>query len=338
MPPLTSVLGYAPIAAAAFGLPQFLPQVLKLRATRDAAGVSWSWAALTAVSNAAWIGYFALCRYWTALIPSCSVTLLAGSLTVLLARRAAARPRSLFVITAWAAALAAVGATAGRAGLGTLLAAAFVVQVAPSLWTAYRTPHPSGISAGTWALILGELACFGLYGLRESDPRLTALGITGVTASTLMLARVGWVRRAGRRTGWASAYPVIRPGESGACHACEPPCCHEPASFQDSEPLRFPGRDGPADGPPHERRGPGRPVSWRGLAGERPGVPRAGAERDRHLQVGVGVDHPELPGTFQDGTDARPPGGDDPGLVAGPGLRGSGVLKHGADEREPSGQ
>jgi uncharacterized protein with PQ loop repeat len=208
MPPLTSVLGYAPIAAAAFGLPQFLPQVLKLRATRDAAGVSWSWAALTTVSNAAWVGYFALCRYWTALIPSCSVTLLAGSLTVLLARRAAARPRSLFVITAWAAALAAVGATAGRAGLGTLLAAAFVVQVAPSLWTAYRTPRPSGISAGTWALILGELACFGLYGLSESDPRLTALGITGVTASTLMLARVGWVRRVGRYTGRTSAYPA----------------------------------------------------------------------------------------------------------------------------------
>jgi hypothetical protein len=79
---MTIVLSYAPVAAAAFGVPQFLPQVLKLRATHDAAGISWSWAGLTSVNNAAWIGYFALFRYWTALIPACSVTLLAGALTI----------------------------------------------------------------------------------------------------------------------------------------------------------------------------------------------------------------------------------------------------------------
>jgi hypothetical protein len=61
--------------------------------------------------------------------------------------------------------------------------------------TAYRTPRPDGISAGTWALILGELGCFLGCGLHESDPRLTALGCTGVTASTLMLARVVQTRR-----------------------------------------------------------------------------------------------------------------------------------------------
>jgi hypothetical protein len=169
--------------------------VLKLRATHDAAGISWSWAALTSVNNAAWIAYFALFRYWTALIPACSVTLLAGALTIMLTARGEAQPRSLAVIGAWAAALAAVCGVAGRAGLGTLLAAAFVVQVAPSLWTAYRTARPSGISAGTWTLILGELLCFLVYGRHESDPRLIALGTTGVTASTLMLARIFWTRR-----------------------------------------------------------------------------------------------------------------------------------------------
>jgi len=189
---MTSVLSYAPIAAAGFGVPQFLPQMLKLRATRDAAGVSWTWAALTTVNNAAWTAYFALSRYWLALIPSCSVTVLAGALTVMLASRRGPRPRSSVVMAAWAAALAAVWGVAGRAGLGTLLAAAFVVQVTPSVWTAYRTARPSGISAGTWTLILGELACFLAYGLHESDPRLIALGSTGVAASTLMLARILW--------------------------------------------------------------------------------------------------------------------------------------------------
>ena len=90
---MTDVLGYAPIAATAFAVPQFLPQILKLRATHDTAGVSWSWAVLTSLNNAAWIAYFALARYWTALIPSSSATLLAGALAVMLTRRGQARQR-----------------------------------------------------------------------------------------------------------------------------------------------------------------------------------------------------------------------------------------------------
>ena len=198
---MDDVLRYAPIAAAAFGVPQFLPQISKLRVTRDGAGVSWAWAALTTVSNAAWIAYFALSRYWIALIPSCSVTLLAGILTIMLSGQVKARWRRAALATgAWAVALAVIGGIAGRAGIGSLLAAAFLVQVAPSLWAAYRTANPSGISAGTWSLILGELACILVYGMDESDPRLIALGATGVIASTLMLARILWLRhRTGRQ-------------------------------------------------------------------------------------------------------------------------------------------
>src|SRR5215469_16098540 len=86
-PAMTNLLDYAPLAATAFAVPQFVPQILKLRATHDTAGVSWSWAVLTSLNNAAWIAYFALARYWTALIPSSSATLLAGTLAMMLARR-----------------------------------------------------------------------------------------------------------------------------------------------------------------------------------------------------------------------------------------------------------
>jgi uncharacterized protein with PQ loop repeat len=158
-------LDYAPIAAAAFAIPQFLPQLRKLQRTHDTAGVSWPWAALTSVNNAAWFAYFALSSYWAALVPSCSATLLAG-------------------------ALATMFAVAGRTGLGTLLTAAFVLQVTPSIWTAYRTARPTGISQGTWLLILGELSCWATFGLHKSDPRLIVLGFTGMVASLLMLARI----------------------------------------------------------------------------------------------------------------------------------------------------
>jgi uncharacterized protein with PQ loop repeat len=193
---MIEVLDYAPIAATCFAVPQFLPQIRRLAATRDTAGVSWSWAVLTCVNNAAWIAYFTLARYWTALIPSTSATLLAGTLAVMLTRRGRASPRPAGLIVTWAAMLITACGVAGRTGLGTLLTAAFVLQVAPSIWTVYRTPRPSGVSPGTWLLILGELSCWLAFGLHKSDPRLITLGASGVIASALMLVRIRSVFRA----------------------------------------------------------------------------------------------------------------------------------------------
>jgi uncharacterized protein with PQ loop repeat len=194
------LLDSAPIAAAAFAIPQFLPQILKLRRTDDTAGVSWSWATLTSVNNAAWLAYFALSAYWTALVPSSSATVLAGALATMLALRGQAKARPAVLIGAWAALLAAAFAVAGRTGLGTLLTAAFVLQVTPSIWTAYRTDRPTGISRGTWILILGELSCWAIFGVHKSDPRLLILGFTGLAASLLMLARIRRTTDIGRST------------------------------------------------------------------------------------------------------------------------------------------
>jgi uncharacterized protein with PQ loop repeat len=191
-------LDYAPIAAAAFAIPQFLPQLLKLQRTDDTAGVSWPWAALTSVNNAAWFAYFALSAYWAALVPSSSATLLAGALAAMLARRGRATARPVVLVGAWARLLAVAFAVAGRAGLGTLLTAAFVLQVTPSIWTAYRTARPTGISQGTWLLILGELSCWATFGVYKSDPRLIVLGLTGAAASLLMLTRIRRTTAIGR--------------------------------------------------------------------------------------------------------------------------------------------
>jgi uncharacterized protein with PQ loop repeat len=186
---MADVLGYAPVAATILGIPQFLPQILKVRRAGDTTGVSWPWATLTSVNNAAWFAYFVLSGFWSALPAAAAAVLLAGVLAVLLARRGQRSRRATLAIAAWCVTLIAVGAVAGRGGLGTLLTAAFAGQVAPSIWAAYRTAHPTGISRCTWLLILGELACWAAYGADKSDPRLITLGCTGVAASLLMLSR-----------------------------------------------------------------------------------------------------------------------------------------------------
>ncbi|MFD7153362.1 hypothetical protein ACFV9C_02115 [Kribbella sp. NPDC059898] len=188
------MLDFLPIAAACFGIPQYLPQILKLRRTGDTAGVSWAWATLTSINNAAWFGYFMASGYWTAGLPSTVASTLAGTLSVLLVRRGALNRRAIGWISAWSALLLLAAIVGGRIGLGSVLAAASIVQVTPSLWTAYRTARPTGISAATWSLVLGELTCWFVFGLYKADTRLIVLGATGVLASILMLARA---RRAG---------------------------------------------------------------------------------------------------------------------------------------------
>ena len=226
------VLGYAPAAAAILAIPQFLPQLLKVHRTGDTTGVSWPWAMLTSVNNAAWLAYFVLSGFWSALVPASAAALLAGVLAVMLARRGRLTRRAALLIAAWPAVLIAAFIAAGRAGLGTVLTAAFVLQVAPPIWTAYRTSHPTGISRGTWLLIFGELSCWALYGFRQSDPRLLTLGETGIVASILMLARtlrmpagrtrrerqrliLGTWLRCGQR-GWRTSAPSWRSAPAGS--------------------------------------------------------------------------------------------------------------------------
>lgn len=189
------VFASLPLVAAFLAVPQFLPQLTRVRRAGTVAGVSWSWAALTSVNNAAWLAYFALSGFWTALVPAISATVLSGWLAVVLARRGAGLPkRPMALASVWAVILLTAAAVFGRAGLGSALAVAFLLQVTPSVWTVYRSKDTAGVSRVTWLLIFGELLCWGVFGIHEADPRLIVLGATGVVASLLVLARVSWLR------------------------------------------------------------------------------------------------------------------------------------------------
>jgi hypothetical protein len=177
-----------PVLAAGFAVPQFVPQILKLRRTNDTAGLSTPWALLTGINNAAWFGYFAASRYWLALIPSASAALLGGRLGMMLNRRHMLPRRSWMAMGGWVVILG-VATSVDRRLLGAALTGAFLIQVVPALATAYRTRDPSGIAQGTWLLILAEMSCWAVFGAAKRDTPLIILGTSGVISALLMLNR-----------------------------------------------------------------------------------------------------------------------------------------------------
>jgi uncharacterized protein with PQ loop repeat len=182
------VITVLPVLAAGFAIPQFVPQILKLHRTNDAAGVSAPWALLTGINNAAWFGYFAASRYWFALIPATSAALLGGFLGIMLTRRHTMTRRNWVIVGAWTIVLG-VAASVDRGLLGATLTGAFLVQVIPAVTTAYHTRHPTGIARGTWQLVLAEVSCWAVFGTAKRDGPLIVLGTTGVISALLMLNR-----------------------------------------------------------------------------------------------------------------------------------------------------
>ncbi len=160
------------------------------------------------MNNAAWAVYFALFHYWTALVPACAAMVFAGMLATMLTVRGKAELRPALSTIGWAALLTAACIGAGRSVLGALLTAGFLLQITPTVWAAYRTDRPTGVSRGTWLLILAELSCWAAFGVYKSDPRLMILGFSGIAAGILMLGDSPHPRR---RSGQAaiSARPTI---------------------------------------------------------------------------------------------------------------------------------
>lgn len=184
-----------PLLAIVFAAPQFLPQISKLRRTGDSSGLSLESSALTCVNNAAWIVYFVDARYWTAIVPIGSVVIMTAYLSTQLLGRASLARSSVAIAGFWCASLMLARVLGGPIALRSLLTVAFIVQVTPSLWKAFKVEQPTGLSLGTWRLVFAEMACWLIFGFSIGDHALFILGLTGVAASTAMMWRAHGVAR-----------------------------------------------------------------------------------------------------------------------------------------------
>ena len=104
--------------------------------------------------------------------------------------------RAVAAAAAWGVLLVAAAVLGGWPALGALLPLAYAVQLAPSVWAAYRTSAPTGIAGGTWVMIGVESALWSVYGVAEQDAALAFLGVSGAAGAGAILVRLGATRAA----------------------------------------------------------------------------------------------------------------------------------------------
>lgn len=188
--PMSQTLANIAVVAATVGTIAFLvPQITKLNRTGDSSGVSTTWAALGLVTNVGWLGYLISQGFWIA-IPAPIFTVVAYALTMWALVRTGRDPRQSYVLGAvWGALLTVTALLAGWIALGVILGLSYGVMLTPSIWTAFRTADPSGISPGTWWIGIAEAFLWGYYGWFWADIGILAFSVVSLVGSVLMLAR-----------------------------------------------------------------------------------------------------------------------------------------------------
>jgi uncharacterized protein with PQ loop repeat len=184
----------AVIVASILAVGSLVPQAVRLLHTRDIVGVSVLWTALGTITNLAWFAYAVARELWAGVPATLATAAFYAFLFVTLVRFGGrARPAVLGGV-AWAAVLTGLTLIGGWSALGAVLGMSYAVQVAPSLWTAWRTYAPTGIAPGTWVLVLVQVILWGYYGVAERDWAIKGFALTGIVSSSLMLLRWAMTR------------------------------------------------------------------------------------------------------------------------------------------------
>jgi hypothetical protein len=190
--------------ATALAATSAVPQLRRLRTTRDLTGVSLSGPAIGAVTEAGWLVYVAQVGLWSAAVEPVLMVLANVALVVAICRRGGRLDRAVIVGAAWSAALILITMAGGWAALGAMLGVAYGVQVTPHVWSAYRVETPTGIAPRTWTMNFAEAVLWGTYGLAHGDGPIVLYAVIGTASSAAILGRAR-VSRGG---------PVARGSES----------------------------------------------------------------------------------------------------------------------------
>ena len=185
----------AVIGASILTVVFLVPQIVKLIRSGDSAGVSATWPAFGFVTNVGWLAYMISQGFWAAVVAPFVTFISYGVILWALARNGRSLRVSYVWGVAWTGLLVAITMLAGWSAFGVFLGFSYGVQLAPSIWSAYQTADPSGISPGTWWIGTAEALLWGYFGWFHADVGIVTFGIVGVVASSLLLIRYYSTRR-----------------------------------------------------------------------------------------------------------------------------------------------
>lgn len=174
----------ATVASLVF-LARLLPQPLRTFRTGEVAGVSRLAAMNALVADGAWLLYGATAGVLAVWLVSMPAVLLSGW-TLLLLRRGIGW-RDVAVASGW---LAAVVVCALAGALPAALSLTVVVCCGPSVWSAFSTRRPIGLSRWTWWLALADATTWGAYGLAIGDRALQMYGVVLLATASAVLLRM----------------------------------------------------------------------------------------------------------------------------------------------------
>ena len=182
-----SLSTFLALVASAVFLARLLPQPIRSLRTGRIEGVSGLASMNAAVADAAWFAYGVadhLPVIWVVALPAFVIG--AGTAFVL---RAGISRTDLAVVAAWSAIVAGT-AMAGSTALNLVLAATVAVCCGPSVWSAYRSVAPEGISGLTWTIAVADATSWGLYGIVVHSVALELYAVVMGATAVAMLARV----------------------------------------------------------------------------------------------------------------------------------------------------
>ena len=199
--------------ATALAAASAVPQLRRLRTTRDLTGVSLAGPAIGAVTEAGWLVYVTQVELWSAAPEPVLMVVANVALAGTVCRSGGRLGQAVVVGAMWAAALTMVTTAGGWAALGATLGLAYGVQMVPYVWSAFRVREPTGIAPHRWTMNLAEAVLWGVYGVGHAATPIVVYALIGSLSSVAILGRVGVARvLPGSSTRGASRSPRAIPG------------------------------------------------------------------------------------------------------------------------------
>ncbi len=182
------------VTASAVTFVQIVPQVVRLLRTRRIEGTSPAWAAIGTSINVGWIAYVLAEQLWYTIPAVVAGAASYGVVLFLLYRNGAdVRIGVLLGLTAGAASVA-IQLGAGWTVLGTVLGLSNGLYLGPSVFAAWRSHAPVGVSPLTWVLVASEGVLWGFYGVLVAKGPIMVYGSTAAGLAALVLLRL-WITR-----------------------------------------------------------------------------------------------------------------------------------------------